>query len=518
MSRPRGRPQRLAVDATPWEERSWDATRRTAWLLAVARLLGPRTATMSRAAFIRDMAEQGVTLDSSRVSRLEAGEYPIRSSVIDGYERVIGVPSGSLQSVNALLRRAGGLPRDVERHAPENTSLVDRAADRIEHQVAHGNDWLTLTRGLESHEHYYLMPRTWRELTDQLVGELTRSTGAAFHRRYEAALTLQDDPVGRRQLAMSVGRFVMHPDVQSVDPAMSLLQQRSDPATGDLVLRLMQDDNQLRRRGAARVAGAIAAGQGIGALHATTVEHYLIRELSASGRRRQRIHAVDLTSRLPPESYSRVLDAIADLQTRSWVARSCATLELIDADTSRNVVETIASGAEHATGRFADDPDRMLRRLLREALFHIHRERRQLAAITLAASPYAAGVAQTTLRVTQERDPLVTTMCWPLLRRCGHLLERDQVAAAAIIERSGELVPHAVMLLGFGHGPLPTELADRLLAAAPDDSNPQLAHAALFTLGMAGHAHLSQLSDRPGHCQATAGWWQKLGPALDDGL
>ena len=489
-----------------------------AWLLAVTRLMGGNTAVTGRAAFIRAMAEHGVNLDSSRVSRIEAGEYPIRSYVVDAYEQVTGVPDGALQSVNAILRRAAGLPRDVERRTHEHAPLVDRAAARIEQNVADGNDWLTLTRGLAGYDHFYLMPGTWTTLTDQLIAELTRATGVAYHRRYEAALTLQGDPVGRRQLAMSVGRFVMHRDVQSVDPAMSLLQQMSDPATADLVLRLMQDDNQLRRRGAARVAGALASRQGLNALHATTAERYLSQELSAAGRRRQRIHAVDLASRLAPASYRQVLDAVADPQLRNWVHRSCTTYELIETDVSRGVVETIASGAEQATNRFADDPDRMLRRLLREALFHIHRERRQLAALTLAASPYATGIAQAAVRVTRGRDPLVSAMCWPLLRRCAHLLEREQIASIAPAASPGEFVSDVAMTLGVGRGPVPSRVADCLLATARDGSEPHLAHSAMFALGMSGHPHLASLSAQPGHSRGAALWWQTLGPALDDGL
>ncbi len=489
-----------------------------AWLLAVNRLLSPASAALGRVGFIRDMAEHGVHLDSSRVSRIEAGEYPIRTHVVDAYEQVIGLPSGSLQSANALLRRAAGLPPDAVKNASRGAPVIDCAAERIEGGVADGNDWLTLTRGLAGYEYFYLLPRTWTTLTDQLISELTRATGVAFHRRYEAALTLQGDPVGRRQLAMSIGRFVMHRDVQRVDPAMSLLQQMADPAAGDLVLRLMQDDNSLRRGGAARVVGSLAAGCGLDPAHHITLEHYLSKELGSAGRREHRVPAVDLLSRLPPASYARVLGNVADPQTRRWVSRACTSLELVEPDLSRSVVETLATGAEQSADRFADDSDRMLRRLLRESLFHIHRERRQLAAITLAASPYAPGIARSALRLTRGREPLVTAMCWSLLRRCGHLLPREHIAEVTLAGPAEQFTADAVMGLGLGHGPLPTGLPEHLLEAAREVSRPRVSHAATFTLGMAGHPLLASLSSTPGQAQAAARWWGSLGPALDDGV
>lgn len=508
----------MAFDPTPWDHESFDATRRMAWLLAVTRLLSPRTADLGRADFIREMTTQGVTLDASRVSRIEAGEYPIRTYVVDAYERVVDVPTGMLQSVNSFLRRSAGMPQTVDRNRQTHLPFVDHAADRIERQVADGSDWLALTRGLTGHEHFYLLPGTWTSLTDQLIRELTRSTGVAFHRRYEAALTLQSNQVGRRQLALSIGRFVLHPDVQSIEPAMALLQHMGEPAAADLVLRLMQDENPLRRRGAARVAGALAARQGFETLDSGYVEHHLRRELGTSTSGLGRAEAVDLASRLPGPAFERVLVALSDPTTRGWVARSRASLELVDPDTSRGTVETIASHAEGIHGRFADDPDRMLRRLLREALFHVHRERRQLAALLLAASPYASGIAESSLALTRGRDATVAALCWPLLRRCGHLLEREHVATSAMppAPSGGRPPTGAYVALGVARGAVPDAVADRVLETARDTSDPHLARAATFALGMSGHPHLEALGALGGAPEAAARWWQDLGPALHD--
>ena len=106
------------------------------------------------------------------------------------------------------------------------------------------------------YERVYVHAATWTTVCNQLIDELTRSSGVAFLRRYEAAVALLANPQSRRHVTRSVGRFVMHPDAQNVAPALGLLREVADEAAGELVLRLMRGDNGLLRRGAIGVAGA----------------------------------------------------------------------------------------------------------------------------------------------------------------------------------------------------------------------------------------------------------------------
>ena len=362
----------------------------------------------------------------------------------------------------------------------------------------------------------YLLPSTWATLTDQLVTELTRSTGIAHVRRYEAAATLLADPTGRRQLAMSVGRFVMHPDVQSVAPALSLLQEMSDHPAGDLVLRLMHDGNPLLGRGAAGVAGPLLAQGAFPERGHPALERHVRLELRRPGYGLRRMDALDLASRLPQTSYARIVESIGDSRSRAWVARACVSHELVEADVSRATCESVASFAESVLGRSAHDPDQMLRRLLREALFHTHRDRRQLAAITLAASPHARPIAESLLRLTRDNDSVTSTMSWSLLRRLGHVMEREQVATLALDERSKALRPSALVVLGLSRGEVPSSMAEHLLRAATQSEDSRLGHAATFALGMAGHPLLETLANTPGPQMRSALWWSTVGPALYD--
>ncbi len=515
-SRPRGRPQRLPVDVTPWEDPDLDSTRRFAWLLAVTRLLSPATVTMGRRQFIEAMARHDIRLDAARVSRLEAGELTSKPRVIAGYEQVSGVLPGSLLSVNALLQRFAHSADSDERRATVSAAQLDRSFDRIDRGDPDGGDWLQVANAVQSTDSVYLPPSVWSSLTTELVSELTRSTGIAHVRRYEAATSLLQNATGRRHLTMAVGRFVMHPDAQSVTPALSLLQEVPDRPAGELVLRLMGEGNQLLRRGAASVAGALAARHGFLDERYDALEGHVAAELSRDSSILRRSDALDLASRLPDASHRRIVGAVNDVRMRAMLTRACTSFELVDREVSRAITEGIATSAEAAAGRAAQDPDQMLRRLVREALFHVHRDRRHLAAVVLAASPYARPVAEAALDAAAERDETTAELAWSLSRRLGHVLDRAEVSDRAFAERRPALHASALVTLGLSLGELPQPMAEHLRRTARTSTGTRVGHAATFALGMAGHPYLTALAAEAGPWQRPAQWWASVGPALHD--
>ena len=70
-----------------------------------------------------------------------------------------------------------------------------------------------------------------------------------------------------------------------------------------------------------------------------------------------------------------------DREARRRVAQCRATMELVDGSVARIIAEGVAAFAEASTTRVAHDPDQMLRRLIREGLFHVQRDRRHVAAV-----------------------------------------------------------------------------------------------------------------------------------------
>ncbi len=517
--RRRGRPQRLPFEATPSSHAPFDVDCRLAWLLATSRLLSPSTTDLPRELFLDKVRGQGISIDASRISRWESGQLPATHTLIEAYENVIGLPDGALWATSRLLHRSSGegARSAAVRPAEARTSEeLDDLFDRIEAHTATGGHWLRMTSDLAHFERVYLHRTTWTTLCTQLVGELTRSSGIAFFRRYEAACALLAHPQGGRHLTRSLGRFVLHPDVQSVAPAITLLREVSDQAAGGLVLRLMSDQNKMLRRGARGVAAAMVARGRFPEGSVEMLEAHTGVELGKRGGIARRTDALDLATQLPEASYDRVLASIPEPQVRRRLEHARETLELVPRDLARAVSEAVATYAEAATRRAAYDPDQMLRRLVRESLFHVQRERRHLASVLLAVSPYGEPAARAILELASDSDDLVAGMSWSVLRRMGHLLDRRKVANAVANETRDGIRARGLVTLGLTPGPLEDDAADLMIATARASSTDSLRHAAVFALGMTDHERLRVLAAEDPALARSVGWWRSLGPAIHD--
>lgn len=517
--RRRGRPQRLPFEATPSSHPSFDVDCRLAWLLATSRLLSPGTTDLPREAFLDKVRGQGVSIDASRISRWESGQLPATHKLIEAYEDVIGLPDGTLWATSRLLHRSAGedaRSASVRPAEARTSEELDDLFDRIEARTATGGHWLRMTSDLAHFERVYLHRTTWTTLCTQLVGELTRSSGIAFFRRYEAACALLAHPQGGRHLTRSLGRFVLHPDAQNVAPALTLLREVSDQAAGGLVLRLMSDQNRMLRRGASGVAAAMVARGRFPQGSVDTLEAHTGMELGKRGPIERRTDAIDLATQLPDESYDRVLAAIPEPGVRRRVEHARETLELVPRDLARPVSEGVATYAEAATRRAAYDPDQMLRRLVRESLFHVQRERRHLASVLLAVSPYGEPAARAILELASDSDDLVAGMSWSVLRRMGHVLDRRKVADVVADESREGIRARGLMTLGLTTGSLEDDAAELIVASAKEASTDSLRHAAVFALGMTDHERLRALAAEDPALARPVSWWRSLGPALHD--
>jgi hypothetical protein len=489
-----------------------------AWLLATCRLFSPVTGGMSRAEFVQRMRDDGIALDGPRVSRWESGSQPIGHRHLTAYETAVGQPDGALLAANRMLLRVAGQPLPSETFSGTTVDDLDELFQLVEKRQATGGHWLRLAGDLGFYERVYLHAATWTTVCNQLVDELTRSSGVAFLRRYEAAVALLAHPQSRRHMTRSVGRFVMHPDAQNVAPALGLLREVADDAASELVLRLMGGQSGLLRRGAVSVAGALAAQGAFGHDDIQTLERHAGHELRKGGDLSRRTDAIELATQLPETGFNRVLTAIKDRDIRRRVSQSRATMELVDSGLARIIAEGVAAYAEAASSsRAAPDPDQMLRRLVREGLFHVQRERRHVAAVLLGLSPYGRAVAQTVLKLTQESDDQVASMSWSLLRRMGHVMDREEVAAVACAETRTGLRARGFVTTGLSRGALDDDAADLLLKEARTSDAPSVQHAALFALGMADHSHLSELCEvEPENRRRGAQWWRTIGSSLHD--
>lgn len=518
LARPRGRPQRLPVDAglphTPA-----DPTMRMAWLLATSNILSPASGHLGHDNFVTRMRAQGVVLDASRVSRWQTGALRPRADVLDAYEAVVGLPEGALRAARTALDPAADRSTTGEALSVEAGVALDECLTSLSGPGGTGADWMRLSRSLTSYERVYLEPSTWQRLTTRLIAELSRSSGAAHLRRHAAATELLAHPSAGRHLSRSIGRFLINPDVQTVASVMALLRAVDDDSVGDLVLKLINDDSRVLRRGALSVAPALAArGHHTDDINAA-LEHHAAHELGRGRATERRIDALDLVTQLSEPALRRVLASVGDPKMQRRVALAHATHELVPTDVARGSADSTAARVEALVGRAGHDPDQMLRKLIREALFHARAERRQLAGLLLACSPYAHAVACTLLRLVarDDTDDLTTAMSWSALRRFGHVLTRDEVAAVALGEKRPALQARAWAALGLAQGEVHDDVAAQLAHTTSQGTTYDQRHSALYALGMTGHSTLQALltHERP-ELRRGAAWWLDLGSAIHD--
>jgi HEAT repeat protein len=161
----------------------------------------------------------------------------------------------------------------------------------------------------------------------------------------------------------------------------------------------------------------------------------------------------------------------------------------------------------------------MLARLVREAMFHGHEERRHHASVLLRSSPYRAALAAVLAdRVTAREAEHGRAMI--LLSYLAGPSERAQLATVASDATHGGAVRSSA-LHGLGHVGVEA-YADAALAAV-NDPQPSVARAALYALGMSGGPEIFELSTASPHSgsvfpevRRAATWWQRVGPAVRD--
>lgn len=521
-ARRRGRPQKLPVDPTPVTDLGVGVDQRVAWLLSTNRLLGPDPELARREGFLKVLKDQGVQVDNSRVSRWESGLQAVPGRVVATYERVLGVPEGALVSVAAGLRRGFGstpAPREASLRDEELTpGSFEGMLDAAERGDAGGALWLRLAEQLHKFDRVFLRKEEWTRLCGRLVEELGVAVGPAYVRRYEAAATMLRHRAAQRPMIRAIGSFVVHPDTQVVAPVLNLLTELPDAPAGDLVLRLLASEDGNLRRAAASVAAYKVArghlrGDALGQL-----ESVVVGALRRADPLDGRLDFFDLAVHLPDESWERVSGGLRTRRAFGMVTQARATSELVPhARTVAIVAELAATAQAQTPTQHSREPDPMLRRLLREALLHVHKPRRHHAALVIAASPYAPAVAEQCLRLTGHPNDLLAARAWTVLMRVGHGGREDKVVRRARTEERPTLRARALVNVGMACAGLPEEDATALADAVATQQRPADRHATLFALGMQGASELKALAEHDQQdIRRAASWWLERGPAIHD--
>lgn len=521
--RRRGRPQRLPDDPHTLASGVVGCDQRVAWLLTVARVLGPDPDLARRDGFIAALKDHGVPVDASRVSRWESGLQTLPSRVVATYEEVLGLTEGSLVSVASGLRRSFGSGPTPRENGVRDVDVSDGELDRLlevtESGTGTGAHWLRLADHLGRFDRVFLRETHWTALCRRLVTELGSAVGTAYVRRYEAAAAFIRHPNARRHLILAVGQFVTDPDTQVVAPVLNLLSEVPDPAAAALTLRMLSADSENRylRRAASSVAATKLARGHFDETALPRLESHVVGALRRGESLDGRLDSFDLAVRLPEESWERVTGGLRTRRAHALVSQARAGDEMIPSARAAAVVAELAPAVQADTPRHqAQEPDLMLRRLLREALFHSHKPRRHHAALLVAASPYSPAAARHLLQLATDPNELLAARAWTVLMRIGSHDLGDQVVERALVDDRPTVRARALVNVGLDGSVTPEQSA--AVAQQYDASKSLERHATLFALGMAGAPELGALAAADDADTARAArWWLSQGQAIHDG-
>lgn len=540
--RPRGRPYRPPVDSSSYADPTGGAEARIAWLLGTWRLTAKDGTYASRRTFVPTLAETGgLTCDETRVSRWESGGAPAPAEVLTGYERVLDLPRHSLRAIAVLLR--SDLPTAASRRRTPDEEF-DRLMEVVLDGAPTGADWFTFADELGHRPPFYLRQDQWASLSRQLVNEMSRSLHVGYLTRRAALRRLLASPVAGPQVVAALEEYVAEPGAVRVADAASLGQYVPGADATSLAIRLLHSGPRGVQRGALRATSRLLAHARFDERALSTLEHLVISGLRASDTAH---HLADVVRRLPPDAAHRV----------RGIVRRHPALEIVDQNSEivpPDVAEAVALELCEL-GRTAiptlRGPDPMLVRLVREALFHSHDERRSQAAYLLMLSPYQGAVAAGCARMAGTAEPPVQAALARLMRYCASSAQLPTLVGMASAD---DPEPRLAALVALGNNPhrLTERQAQVLLAGNGPWLTGRDVDAASYAFGMHGlaslvvpeeqHLPLGDAADRTGSdptdCDLTdsdltdsdandpdrteaparaavnAAWWQAFGPRL----
>jgi hypothetical protein len=223
----------------------------------------------------------------------------------------------------------------------------------------------------------------------------------------------------------------------------------------------------------------------------------------------------ELIASLPEGMRSTLTEAAARLG-RTEMGQVMDSGEAVDPETARGMSEELAEAARsRAPGDPAYDENRMLVRLVREAIFHRDSERRHLASLLIASSPFACPLTEGLLQLlgTRRVSAPVRRRAATLVRYLGE--DTHRLRMLGLVDDPDEAVG-AVLVQGVGHLPY-TPFSDQIIRASLGEQPSSLERGKMYALGMSGSPGLHGIvrsSTAPPWQRAAAGWWIRQGPAL----
>lgn len=515
--RRRGRPYRLPDDPTPVQSPVAGLSHRVAWLLGVSRVHASDSRLARREPFIEELRALGIAADTSRLSRWESGRAPVPSSVLGAYERILGLAHGQLVAAAAgMIRgaeRVAARPEPLETDPAAAHQQLDELFEEAFSGAAAGHTWMKLCEVLTRERHLYLLPDSWAQVSELLADELGRASGLAYVSRFEALRMLIRNPASQRHAVKAVGALVTNPATEFVVHPLALLQEVEDQQATDLLLRFLDDGpGHLRAGSAWALAGQVARGHFAGP-DLARLEYAAVDMLHRSRTPVHRLDALAIHAALPQESRERVASVRLDQESQLAVDLARDYAELVTPDVARSVSTRIAERVQDQTvSAHSVEPDLMLRRLIREAIFHVSHERRHQAALLIAVSPYRPRMADELLLLARGSDERTAVLAMTALFQIADERHRSALLDLGFEDLRLPVRVTATLTLGQVVGTLSdTEMRVVMHGLADEGA---WGRAAFQVLGMAGAPCLTDPDLDSRHAEA-ATWWRRRAAIME---
>ncbi|QNN53945.1 hypothetical protein [Nocardioides mesophilus] len=517
-----GRVQRIAYDETPINAAAVDVEARIGWLLAMSRLHHEDPAFGDGRVFAAALADAGMPASRSVLSRWESGEIPISYEAMAAYERVLGLEVGRISSITSYV---GSILPGVKTRlvrprldpaSPEFSTRLDELIDLAEDGRALARDWQDLGWHLAAAPLVHLRAETWRKLCTRLVWLVPRSVKLAYRQYSTAAFNIALLPRAQPFLVDAIAAYVADADVQVITSPVGLLDRLPTREASRLVLDIVEDpSNEL-----AFSTGVWLATQKLARGHFTPEERDRLDMIVLTLWRRNPAKAgedlLELIAEMPEGVRSTLVHA-ATRAGRRKLGYAVEHGEEIVATRARSFAQQVA---DHARRRVPQEAayheDRMLTRLVREALFHRDSERRHLAALLIASSPFGQAVTDCLLMVLGDREQQSPWMRMRMATLARYLSDGShRLRILSLMDDPDEAV-RSPLIQGIGHMPL-SATSDQVLRSSLGQEWSLGERAKMYALGMSGSPALPMIAaseSAPPWQRSAARWWHAQGPAL----
>ncbi|MGI9156881.1 MAG: hypothetical protein ACR2FG_09625 [Marmoricola sp.] len=490
----------VIVDVSPLDAPTVNVPLRIGWLLRTSRL-NPRTLPALPAN--RFATELGV--GPAAITKWEKGSEDVDAVNIEGYERLIGLPAGSLRGLIEITRRSFRYPPNPRLAPPAPPGGLEELSDLVwpaMHGRPAGIDWLHFADALNADGPLFLPAFTAAPVIDRLASELARSVDAAYLTRYEAMARLR---TGRyRDVALhSLLDFALADDAQVCIDLLDVAGELPSAELFETMCELLVDPSPAVFKGACHSIGNMAALGGISKTEMRDLVPLLVRAYNAvSDDPRRHRDMSELLRNLPR--------GVQDT-ARQRLGRAPAPAPTQDAGASRDgpAYRAMVSLSADIRRELPTRENPMLERLLFEAMFDPMWNKRYIASLFLIAVPYKEIVSHHVARLAEAHPSRgVRDAAVAFSMRLG---SSSALAGAEAWARSGDPLRQVPGLVTLGHWA--TDI-DRDLLELALRADGEVGRRSLYAAGMSGNPVLRQWADdaaRPAWLRAGARWWLRVG-------